>query len=413
MPATDTIIVGAGQAGLALSWHLTRAGHDHVLLERGRIGERWRSERWDSLTLLTPNWMNELPGSPPHADTDGFLTRDELVEYFDAYARSFSAPVFEGVEALSVDQTWEGFRVQTREGTWLARNVVAATGHCELPAVPRVSAAVPGQVHQLHAVSYRSPEQLPPGAVLVVGAGPTGQQLAAELARAGRPVALSVGRHDWLPRRYRGRDIWHWLQTTGALDRTPEDVPEEVVAPSPSLVLTGANGGERLDLGLLDEMGVFIAGRLLRFDGSRALFADDLGVNVAEADTRMRRALSRIDDHIARLLGRRVAPDEDAVPSFSLASGPTSLDLRAAGITTVIWATGFRRAYPWLRVPVLDGARELVHRGGHTPAPGLFGVGLRFQRKRKSHFIGGVGEDAARLAGTLLGRAAIPLELAA
>jgi putative flavoprotein involved in K+ transport len=190
-------------------------------------------------------------------------------------------------------------------------------------------------------------------------------------------------------------------------------VPEEVVAPSPSLVLTGANGGERLDLGLLDEIGVVIAGRLLRFDGSRALFADDLGANVAEADTRMRRALSRIDDHVARLLGRRAAPDEDAVPSFSLASGPTSLDLRAAGITTVIWATGFRRAYPWLRVPVLDGARELVHRRGHTPAPGLFGIGLRFQRKRKSHFIGGVGEDAVRLAGTLLGRAAIPLELAA
>jgi putative flavoprotein involved in K+ transport len=413
MRTTDTLVVGAGQAGLALSWHLTQAGHEHVVLERGRIGERWRSERWDSLSLLTPNWLNRLPGGPGYADPDGFVSREGFVSYLDGYARSFAAPVLEGVEVVSVNQTWDGFRVVAGDGSWLARNVVVATGHCEVPAVPALASGTPERVERLHAVDYRSPESLPAGAVLVVGAGPTGQQLAAELARAGRDVVLAVGRHAWLPRRYRGRDIWFWLHATGALDRTVDEVPEEAAASSPSLVLTGANGGQRLDLGVLHDLGVRIAGRLRRFDGARAVFADDLEANVAEAEERMRRVLDRIDQYADGALGRDAAPGADDIPSFVLPAGPRSIDLHAAGVASVIWATGFRRSYPWLRVPVLDAARELMHRGGRTPAPRLYGLGLRFQRKRKSHFIGGVGEDAAHLAMAIAGPAAVPLELAA
>jgi putative flavoprotein involved in K+ transport len=412
MRATETIIVGAGQAGLALSWHLTRAGREHVLLERGKVGERWRSERWESLSLLTPNWLNRLPGSAPHADRNGFLSRTGFVQYLDAYARSFDAPVAEGVEVTSVDRTPDGYCLGTTTGPWSARNVVVATGHCEAPAVPGASVAVPAGVRQLHAVAYRSPATLPPGAVLVVGAGPTGQQLAAELRRSGRDVVLSVGRHAWLPRRYRGRDIWYWLHATGALERTADEVPEEAASSSPSVVLTGANGGERLDLGLLDDLGIVVTGRLQRFDGRRAVFADDLDATVGEAEQRMRRVLQRIDERIHDLLGRAEAPDGDSIPSFALPAGRRSLDLRAAGVASVIWATGFRRSYSWLRVPVLDAAGELVHRGGVTSSPGLLGLGLRFQRTRKSHFIGGSGEDAAHLARMIAGAGAMPLELA-
>ena len=412
MRATETLIVGAGQAGLALSWHLTRAGHEHVVLERGRIGERWRSERWHSLTLLTPNWLNRLPGSPPHADRHAFLSGTGFVDYLDGYARSFGAPVVDGAAVLSVERKRGRYRIETSAGTWSARNVVVATGHCDAPAVPGAAAAAPARVHQLHAVGYRSPESLPPGAVLVVGAGPTGQQLAAELRRAGRDVVISAGRHAWLPRRYRGHDIWHWLHVTGALDRTLDEVPEEAAASSPSLVLTGANGGERLDLGVLADLGVVVTGRLRGFAGSRALFAEDLAASVAEAERRMRRALRRIDERIAKTLGHEVVPGAEPIPWFTLPAGRRSLDLREAGVTSVIWATGFRRDLSWLRVPVLDVAGELVHQGGVTPAPGLYGLGLRFQSKRKSHFIGGTGEDAAHLARLIAGAAAVPLELA-
>jgi putative flavoprotein involved in K+ transport len=412
MQRTETLVVGAGQAGLALSWYLTRAGHEHVVLERGRIGERWRTERWDSLSLLTPNWLNRLPGSRPHADRHAFLSGVGFAEYLDGYARGFGAPVEEGAAVRRVVRHGRGYHVETSAGGWTARNVVVATGHCDAPAVPSSSTQAPKGLHQVHAVTYRSPERLPPGGVLVVGAGPTGQQLAAELRRSGRDVFLSAGRHAWLPRRYRGHDIWHWLHVTGALDRTADDVPEEAAASSPSLVLTGANGGERLDLGVLHELGVVVTGRLRGFAGTRAAFADDLAANVAEAECRMRRALRRIDERIASSDAEEPAPAEP-IPSFVLPSGPRSLDLTSRGVTSVVWATGFRRDLSWLELPVLDAAGELVHRGGVTSSPGLYGIGLRFQRTRKSHFIGGVGEDAAALARALAGPDAAPLELAA
>jgi putative flavoprotein involved in K+ transport len=403
MRTTETLIVGAGQAGLALSSFLSRARHDHVVVDRGRIGERWRSERWSSLTLLTPNWLNRLPGSPPHAEPDGFLSRPAFVDYLERYARSFAAPVAEGVTVLSVERHGSGFRVQTDGGDWCARRVVVASGHADEPAVPSVAASTPRGVVQLHATGYRSPGALLSGGVLVVGAGPSGQQIAAELRRAGREVVLAVGRHAWLPRRYRGFDIWYWLEATGELDRTREEVPDEAAASAPSLVLTGANGGERLDLGLLSDLGVVVTGRLRGFSGQHAIFAGDLAATVGEADRRMRRVLAKIDDYIERRRPAGDVPEGDRVPEFQLRPGPRTLDLYGAGVSTVIWATGYWRAYPWLHVDVLASDGEIVHRRGVTPVPGLYAVGLRFQHRRKSHFIGGVGEDARFIARHILG----------
>ena len=385
----DTLIVGAGQAGLALSHHLTQAGHEHVLVERGRLGQRWH-ERWDSLTLLSPNWMNRLPGGERHANGDGFLDRAGFIAYLETYARSFDAPVIEGVDVTSVEWRRPGFHVVTGAGDWLARNVVVATGDADVPHVPFAS---PPGLRSLHAVEYRRPDLVPAGRVLVVGGGATGQQLAAELRASGRDVLLSVGRHSRAPRVYRDRDIFEWLHLLGDFDRTVGELPDlEAAKRVPLFPLSGANGGEDLGLERLQGLGVEIAGRLTRFEGTRALFADDLAQNVAKAHQRLQRLLARIDAHpLAK------GTDAEAVAPLVLPPGPQALDARTLG--AVVWATGYRRAYPWLRVPVLDEAGEIVHTRGVTRVPGLYVLGLAYQYRRSSHFIGGVGTDAAFLAG--------------
>ena len=410
---TGTIVVGAGQAGLALSRYLTRAGHEHVLLERGRIGERWRSERWDSLTLLTPNWLNELPGPLRHADPDAFLGRAEFVDYFEHYASSFAAPVHEGVSVLEVVRARGAFCVDTDAGAWHAANVVIATGFADEPGVPVVAAATPRALLQLHSSRYRSPAQLPPGGVLVVGAGPSGQQIAAELRQAGRPVTIAVGRHAQMRRSYRGRDIWCWLDAIGSNDQTLADVPHERDGTRAlSLVLSGANGGRQLDLGVLAGLGATVSGRLKGFSGRHALFADDLEATVERSECRMRRVLERIDRHVDGLPEDEQPPVEP-IPAVELPRGPRALDLEAANFSTVIWATGYRRSYPWLNVDVLGADGELEHHRGITDVKGLYALGLRFQHRRKSHFIGGVGDDARFLASLLTARRAAPVALRA
>ena len=403
MKTTQTLVIGAGQAGLSLSRYLTRAGHDHVTLERGRVGERWRSERWSSLSLLSPNWLNNLPGSPAHADRDGFLGRSAFVDYLEHYARSFAAPVVEEAEVLSADRAWSGFRVETDRGVWHARNLVVATGDAQLPSIPGLAAAVPTGLQQIHSSGYWVPEGLPPGGVLVVGAGPSGQQLALELRQAGREVVIAVGNHTRVPRRYRGRDIWHWLGVLGELDRTIDEVADEDASRrAPSLPLSGSNGGEHIDLGVLSDAGVTIAGRLTGFRGVEALFADDLDWTVSEADRRMRRLLGRIDCYLEETGLAKLTP-VTPVPALALPAAPLTIDLKASGSSTVLWATGYRRSYSWLHVPeAFDSDGEIRHTRGVTPVPGLYALGLRFQHKRKSHFIGGVGEDARFLAGCIV-----------
>ena len=323
MRETKTLIVGAGQAGLALSRYLTAAGHDHVLLERARVGERWRSERWDSLALLSPNWLNSLPGSQPHDDPDAFLSRQGFVDYLDRYARSFAAPVVEGVTVLSAEQRSGGFRVTTDAGEWHARNVVVATGWADVQKTPGLAASVPDGIAQLHSSAYRSPETLPAGGVLVVGAGPSGAQIALELRRAGRPVVIAVGSHARMPRRYRGRDIWFWLGQIGNLDeRTDELADPEAAARAPSLVVSGANGGRMLDLGVLSDHGVIVAGRLDGFDRGRALFANDLAETTGEAERSMRQVLGQIDAHIDGSPCAREVPGPVPIPSSSCRRPP-------------------------------------------------------------------------------------------
>jgi putative flavoprotein involved in K+ transport len=394
---TDTIIVGGGQAGLSLSYYLTRLGHRHVVLERDRVGDQWRA-RWDSLRLLTPNWLNRLHGGNAHADADGFLPARGFAGYLRDYARSFGAHVEERSGVRGVTHKPNEFEVETERGTWRARNLVLATGHAAEPRRPALAASVPSRVLQLHASSYRSPAALPAGGVLVVGSGPSGQQIAAELRRAGRRVVLAVGKHTRTMRRYRGRDIWHWLYEIGDLHQTIDDVGDGFVKRPASLAVSGANGGEQLDLAVLDDLGVTVSGRLSAFDGTIASFADDLDEKVTEAELGMRSVLDRIDDHIAEVRPEwKHAPDR--VPAVRIESAPASIDLAEQQIDSVLWATGYRREYGWLDVPdALDETGEIVQRHGVSPVPGLYTIGLNFQRYRASHFIGGVGADALPLA---------------
>ncbi|MBW2508859.1 MAG: NAD(P)-binding domain-containing protein [Deltaproteobacteria bacterium] len=402
MKRTDTIIIGGGQAGLAMSQCLTEEGIEHVILERGRVAERWRSERWDSLRLLSPKWHSRLPGFRyDGGDPDGFMTMPEVISYFEQYARSFSAPVQDETTVLSVRRAPEGgYRVRTNQGDWGAPTVVVATGHCDLPFVPKTARDLAADIHQVVPSSYKSPEQLPDGGVLVVGASASGVQLAQEIHRSGRPVTLAVGRHTRVPRRYRGRDITWWLETSGMLSEPVERAFDiESARRQPSLQLVGTPDHQTLDLAVLQEEGVRLVGRLSDADGARVSFCDDLKRNVDAAERKLDRVLGTIDRFIDETLMAAEAPDRR--PAIEVPTAPTEIDLHNTGIAAVVWATGYRRRYPWLKVPVLDIRGEIIHDGGVTNAPGLYALGLNFQRTRKSSFIDGVGEDARVLAAHL------------
>ena len=406
MRRTEAVVIGGGQAGLAMSRCLAQYGIDHVVLERGRVGERWRSERWDSLRLLSPNWHTRLPGFRyDGADPDGFMRVGELVGLLERYARTIDAPVEEQTTVLDVVAAGPGYRVATDRGSFEARSVVIATGHCDVPYVPPVAAGLPGDVVQLVPSRYRRPSQLPAGGVLVVGASASGVQLADEIHASGRPVTLAAGRHNRLPRLYRGRDIVWWLDAMGIFDETTEAVVDLARARSqPSLQLVGRPDRATLDLPALERRGVRLAGRVKSIEGARVRFADDLVAHTAAADARLARLIQKIDGFAAaNELDGEVGPREPFAPFLWPSPAPTELDLRQAGIRSVLWATGYRREYPWLRVPVLDERGELRHAGGVTAAPGLYVLGLYFLRRRKSSFIDGVGQDAMELAAHLAG----------
>jgi putative flavoprotein involved in K+ transport len=410
MTTTDTLIIGAGQAGLAMSRCLSDRGVDHVVLERGRVAERWRSERWDSLRLLTPNWMSRLPGwSYDGPDPDGFMTAAEVVTYFEQYARSSDAPVQEDSAVESVRFDGDAFDVLTGDESWRASNVIVASGWCDRPAIPTVARHLPPGIHQVTPSRYRNPAGLPDGGVLVVGASATGVQLADELHAAGRDVVLAVGRHSRLPRQYRGMDIYWWLERLGLFDKTVDQKSDPTRAPhEPSAQLVGRVDHRPLDLTTLQAAGVHITGRLTRIDGQHIELADDLGQTAAAADQQMRRVLADIDRYIGdNGLAGEVLPAEPVAPFRpGRARAPHHIDLWAAGITSVVWATGYRRTYPWLKVPVLDEAGEIGQRCGVTAMPGLYVLGQRFQHFRNSNFIDGVGRDAAFLADVLTRRTA-------
>jgi putative flavoprotein involved in K+ transport len=394
MKRTDTIIIGGGQAGLAMSRCLTDEGIDHIVLERGRVAERWRSERWDSLRLLSPKWHTRLPGFRYQgADRDGFMTMPEIISYFERYAKSFSAPVQDETTVLGVERAESGYRVRTDQGDWEAPTVVVATGHCDIPFVPKAAGGLSPALHQVVPSYYKNADQLPNGGVLVVGASASGIQLAQEIHRSGRPVTLAVGRHTRMPRRYRGRDISWWLEASGILDdRADRAFNLESARRQPSLQLVGTPDHRTIDLGVLQEEGIRLAGRVDSTDGMRVRFCDDLQTNIDTAEHKLDRVLERIDAFVDETLMAADAPDRR--PPIVASEAPTELDLQDAGISSVLWATGYRRRYPWLNVPVLNIRGEIFHDGGVTPAAGLYALGLNFQRTRKSSFIDGVGNDA-------------------
>jgi putative flavoprotein involved in K+ transport len=392
MRRIDTTIVGGGQAGLALSRLLADHGVEHVVLERGSVGQRWRT-RHRSLRLLTPNWMTRLPGwGYQGEDPDGFMTMPEVVDFLARYAGSFGAPVETGTTVEAVHRAGDGYRVHTDRGEIASRHVVIATGACDEPAIPDLARpAHPGPAQLTHA-SYRGPGQLPDGGVLVVGASAAGVQLAAELRAAGREVVLAVGRHVRLPRTYRGRDIHHWLDRLGALRKPVE--PGAGAPPALSAQLLGSPERRDVDLATLQRAGVRLAGRLTGIDGSRARFAADLHRHTTDADRRLVRLLHRVDGHIAATDPATAAIPAEPVRPATPGPAIRELDLAAAGIGTVLWATGYRRRYRWLRVPVLRPDGELRHQRGVTPAPGLYAIGLPLQSRRNSTFIDGVRHDA-------------------
>lgn len=401
---TTTVIVGAGHAGLAASRHLTERSIDHVVLERGDVANSWRTERWESLRMLTPNWMCRLPGLHRSSEEpDGFMTVGDLVTMLRAYAHHVAAPVQTSTTVTRLGRVDDGFVVETDRGPWRCRNVVIATGACNTASVPACAAGLSPATHQVTALTYRSPEQLPDGRVLVVGASATGVQLADEIHRSGRPVTLAVGEHVRLPRRYRDRDIFWWLDAAGILDERWDEVDDLVRArtlPSPQLV--GSADARSIDLSTLQEIGVDIVGRLTSVRDGTAQFSGSLRNVVELADLKLRRLLRRLDEW-----ARDAGEGDRGGGSWAESIGPTptpgrpalDLDLRRRGVASVVWATGYRPDYRWLDIPVRDRRGAIVHEQGVVrDAPGLFVLGLPLLRTRRSSFIDGASGDAARVA---------------
>ncbi|MCL4801726.1 MAG: NAD(P)-binding domain-containing protein [Burkholderiales bacterium] len=401
---TAVVVIGAGHAGLAMSRCLTGRSIDHVVLERGEVANSWRTERWDSLRLLTPNWQSRLPGYRYDGnDPDGYRTMPETVEYIARYAEAIGAPVRTRTTVTSVRRTDGGYVVVTDQGEWRCRAVVIASGACNVASVPALAAAVPASIATSTPLGYRNPDQLADGGVLVVGAAATGVQLADEIHRSGRPVTLAVGEHVRVPRLYRGRDIQWWMDAAGVLDLRYDEADDLARARNlPSLQLAGYPDRRTVDLNALTSIGVKLVGRLAGVRDGKAQFSGSLRNQAALADLKMNRLLAAIDEWAARTgLDGAVAPPERFAPTAIEASPPLSLDLARGEIRTIVWATGFRPDYSWLDVPVLDRKGRIRHDGGVVDSPGMYLMGAQFMRRRKSALIDGAGDDARELAAHL------------
>lgn len=396
----NTLVVGAGQAGIAASEHLSQLGVEHLVLERQRIAQAWRTGRWDSLVANGPAWHDRFPGLEFKGDRDGFPGKDEVADYFEDYVRQIKAPVRTGVEVRRVtrNQGRPGFTVETSEGVIEARNVIAATGPFQVPVIPPIAPAAPaapadGRLLQIHSAHYHRPAQLPEGAVLVVGAGSSGVQIADELQRAGRKVFLSVGAHDRPPRAYRGRDFCWWLGVLGEWDAAIAKPGREHV----TIAVSGARGGHTVDFRALGHQGITLVGLTESFADGRVRFRDDLAENIANGDANYLAMLDAADDYIRRN-GLDLPEEPEArrrLPDPECMTHPLrELDLAAAGITSIIWATGYRVDFSWLQVDSFEpGGKPRHHRGvGHEP--GIYFLGLPWLSRRGSSFIWGVWHDA-------------------
>ena len=384
---------------------LSERSIDHVVIERGEVANSWRTERWDSLRLLTPNWQSRLPGYGYEGDDpDGYRTMPEVIAYIGRYAEVISAPVETHTTVTSVRENDGAYVVETDNGDWQCRTVVSAAGACNIPSVPKVAEDVPPAIAMFTAMEYRNPDQLPEGGVLIVGASATGTQLADEIHRSGRPVTVAVGEHIRAPRVYRGKDIEWWMDAAGVLDERYDEIDDIRRARRvPSLQLAGSDTRMTLDLNALSAIGVRFVGRFAGLSDGKAQFSGSLRNQCALSDLKMNRLLNTIDEWATENgLDDDVDPPHRLPPTEVEESPPLVLDLAAEGIRTIIWATGFRPDFSWLNVPVFVHRGRVRHDGGVVESPGLYLMGMQFLRRRKSALIDGAGDDARDLSDHLV-----------
>ncbi|UVJ42199.1 NAD(P)/FAD-dependent oxidoreductase [Pseudomonas sp. LS1212] len=395
----DTLVVGAGQAGVAMSEHLSKQGVPHLVLERNRIAEAWRTGRWDSLVANGPVWHDRFPGLEfDGLDPDAFAPKERVADYFEAYAKKFNAPIRTGVEVKKVERNADrpGFTIETSEGVIEANQVVIATGPFQRPVIPPI-APEDGKITQIHSAQYRNPQQLPEGAVLVVGAGSSGVQIADELQRSGKQVYLSVGAHDRPPRAYRNRDFCWWLGVLGEWDAEGVQPGKEHV----TIAVSGARGGHTVDFRRLAHQGMTLVGLTKSFNDGMATFEANLADNLARGDENYLALLDAADAYIARNgldlpeepEARTMFPDPQCVSQPIL-----ELDLAKAGVTSIIWATGYSVDYSWLKVNAFNANGKPQHQRGVSSEPGVYFVGLPWLSRRGSAFIWGVWHDAKHIA---------------
>jgi putative flavoprotein involved in K+ transport len=399
----DTVVIGAGQAGLCMSYHLRNLNRQHIVLERGRIGESWRSERWDSLRFQFESSIANLPGFPFSGKNEqDFMPRNEVVNILDGYASHIRAPVRCGVDVKGLVRREDGkFLVRCDEHDIEAQNVVVATGPYQRAIVPEFSVAVPKQVMQLPANKYCNPEQLPSETTLVVGGGSSGYQIAEDLLESGRRVILATGRHRALPRRYRGHDLGHWLQSTGLLEQKVEDMTLDL----PTVLLSGYKRGEMVDIRWLAQRGVQIVGKLERIEGDTLTFKQNLSEVLAESDAHVAGFKAMVDEHAGHFESDAMYSETDAPPP--LGETARSLTFTDSNITSVIWAIGYKFDFGWIDLDVFDPTGAPLHRRGVTNVPGFYFLGLQYLSKLKSAFFWGSGEDAEFLAEEISDRVSI------
>jgi putative flavoprotein involved in K+ transport len=404
MEHIETVIIGGGQAGLATSYYLTQYGREHLVLEQAaQAGSVWRNERWDSFTLVTPNWAFGMPGAEHNgADRDGFMSRNQVVAYFDQYVERCQPPIQYNTRVLAVEPLdSKGYRVQTPERTFQASNVVIATGFFQQPKIPPSAAGLSSGITQLHSSAYRNPESLPAGAVLVVGSAQSGCQIAEELYQSGRQVFLCTGSAGRLPRRYRGKDVIAWLDQAGFFDLTPEQLPPGMSKFEGIPHISGANGGHTLNLHQFARDGVRLLGHLRGAANDKVVIAPDLHENLAKIDQFELEVLKMIDSYIQE--HGLDAPAEDVPQLHDGYAQPIveELDLKAAGINTVIWAIGYTFDYSFVKLPIRDHDGFPIQKSGVSSYAGLYFVGMPWMPSERSGFLIGVGEAAQRIASNI------------
>ena len=398
----DTIIIGAGQGGLSTSYHLTQQGREHVILEQAdQVAAAWR-QRWDSFTLITPNWTIRLPGAEYKGDDpDGFMPRDEVISYFEEYVEQFELPIRYGVRVTSVEPVEAGYLVRTDKGEFEAANVVVATGMYQQPRIPPMSANLSSEIQQLHSSEYHNPKALPAGAVLVVGSAQSGCQIAEELYQRGRKVYLSVSSAGRFPRRYRGKDVTRWLEEIGFADMTVDKLPSPKAKFRGSVHGTGKDGGHTINLHQFARDGVVLLGHIQSMQGDRIVLVPDMHDSLVNADKVEADFVKQVDDYIEE---NGLDVPEESLPElrdgYELELIP-ELDLKSAGITSVIWATGYKFNFGMVKLPIFDEDGYPLQKRGVTEFPGLYFIGLPFLHTATSGLLSGVGGDAAHVASAI------------